>query len=54
VFANLGLSLAQNPRHVVVTILNPEYAHVVDAVPYLRLLSQNRRFRIYQAEIDSK
>ena len=54
VFANLGLSLAQNPRHVVVTILNPEYAHVVDAVPYLRLYSQNRRFRIYQAEIDSK
>jgi SAM-dependent methyltransferase len=54
VFTNLGHSLAQNPRHVVMTILNPEHANVVDAVPYLRLFSQNRRFRIYQTEINSK
>lgn len=54
VFANLGDSLAQNPRHVMVTLVNPEYAFVADAVPYLRLFSQNRRFRIYQTEINPK
>ncbi len=53
VLANLAASIAQQPRHVIVTIVNPEFAFVVDAMPYLRLYSQTRRFRIYQTDINS-
>ncbi len=48
VMANLAASLAQNPRHVVIAILNPEFASVLDSCPALRLYSQTRRFQIYQ------
>jgi cyclopropane fatty-acyl-phospholipid synthase-like methyltransferase len=53
VLANLEASLAQNPRHVVVVILNPEFASVADSTPYLHLYSQTRRFRVYQTGTDS-
>ena len=48
VLANLAASLAQNPRHVVMVILNPEFASVADSTAYLRLYAQTRRYRIYQ------
>jgi len=50
VLANLGASIAQQPRHVIMTILNPEFAFVADATPYLRLYLQTRWFRIYQTD----
>lgn len=52
VMGNLLASLAQNPRHVVIAILNPEFAAILDANTALRLYSQTRRFRIYQHEVD--
>lgn len=53
VLANLESSLAQNPRHIVMVILNPEFASLVDSTPYLHLYAQTRRFRIYQTDLDS-
>jgi SAM-dependent methyltransferase len=53
VLANLAASIAEQPRHVIVTILNPKFAFVADAMPYLRLYLQTRRFRIYQTDINS-
>ncbi len=48
VFAHLGTSLAKEPRHVVVAMVNPECGHVADATPFLRLYLETRRYRIYQ------
>ena len=53
VLAKLATSIAEQPRHVIVTILNPEFAFVADAMPYLRLYSQTPRFRIYRTDINS-
>ena len=48
VFANLAASLAQHRRRVIVAMMNPEHAHVLDAMPYLEPCFENRRFKIYQ------
>jgi predicted RNA methylase len=48
IFAHLGTSLAADPRHVVVAMVNPEFAGVADATPFLRLCSETPRYRIYQ------
>ncbi len=49
VLTNLQESIAQQPRHVIVIMVNPEYAFVTDSTPFLRLYCQTRRFRIYQS-----
>ena len=49
VLINLGKSLAQHPRHVIVVIVNPEFALITEAMPFLRLYFQTRRFQIYQS-----
>jgi SAM-dependent methyltransferase len=51
VLANLGDSLARHPRKIFAAVLNPEFAYVLDATPFLRLYLQTRRFRIYQSRI---
>ena len=48
VFANLEKAIAHAPRHVVVIMVNPEFASVADSMPSLRLHYLTRRFRIYQ------
>ena len=48
VLTNLEESIAQQPRHVIVVMVNPEFASVADSMPFLRLHSQTQRFRIYQ------
>jgi predicted RNA methylase len=48
VFANLEKAIAHTPRHVVVIMVNPEFASVADSMPSLRLYYETRRFRIYQ------
>jgi hypothetical protein len=48
VLTNLGKSLAERPRHVVVILVNLESAAVIDSMPFLRLYCGTQRFRIYQ------
>jgi hypothetical protein len=48
VLTNLEESIAQQPRHVIVIMVNPEFAFVTDSMPFLHLYFQTRRFRIYQ------
>jgi hypothetical protein len=48
VFANLEKAIAHMPRHVVVIMVNCEFASVADSMPSLRLYYETRRFRIYQ------
>lgn len=48
VLTNLEESIAQQPRHVIVVMVNPELASVTDSMPFLRLYFQTQRFRIYQ------
>jgi hypothetical protein len=49
VLSNLGMSIARDPRHVIVVMTNPESAFVTEAMPFLRLYLQTRRFQIYQS-----
>lgn len=48
VFANLEEAIAHAPRHVIVFMVNPEFASVADSTPSLYLYCQTKRFRIYQ------
>ena len=48
VFANLEKAIAHMPRHLVVIMVNPEFASVADSMSFLRLYYETRRFRIYQ------
>lgn len=48
VLTNLEESIAQQPRHIIVIMVNPEFAFVTDSMPFLHLHFQTRRFRIYQ------
>jgi transaldolase len=41
--------IAQHPRHVIVIMLNPVFGFVIEAMPFLRLYLETRRFRIYQS-----
>lgn len=50
VLSNLAASLAENPRHVVVIALSPEYRVPAERVPTLRLHSQARNQQIYQTD----
>ena len=49
VLTNLGESMARQPRHVIVIMMNPEFAVIAAATPFLRLYCQTRRFQIYQS-----
>lgn len=48
VLGNLQRSLTEQPRHVIVLLMNPECAFVIDAQPFLRLHLETPRYRIYQ------
>lgn len=48
VFVNLETAIAETPRHVVVIMVNPQFASVADSMPFLSLYYETRRFRIYQ------
>jgi hypothetical protein len=48
VFMNLGKSLAERPRDVVVIMVNLETASVADSMPFLRLYYGTPKYRIYQ------
>lgn len=49
VLRNLGASIEQHPRDVFVILVFPEFAHVVEAMPHLKLCEKNRRYHIYRA-----
>jgi hypothetical protein len=44
----LSESLDQHPREVYVVFLFPELAHVLEAVPHLKIWEKNRRYHIYR------
>lgn len=46
--ANLGRSLAEKPRHVVIMMLWPEHAQTVAEMPGMRTYRKNRRYHIYE------
>jgi hypothetical protein len=48
VLRNLSASLERHCRDVFVILLFPELAHVVEAVPHLKICEKNRRYRIYR------
>jgi len=48
VLTNLKESIDQHPRHIVVVMIKPESAFVVDSMPFFSLCFETRRFRIYQ------
>jgi predicted RNA methylase len=48
VMANLAMSVKRNPRHVVVTMLYPEFAFMLARTPELRPYRLTRRYHIYQ------
>jgi hypothetical protein len=47
VLQNLSASIERHRRDVFVILLFPELAHVVEAVPHLKICEKNRRYRIY-------
>jgi SAM-dependent methyltransferase len=46
--ANLARSLAVHPRHVVVVMLWPDHADLVERMPEMKPYRQTRRYHIYQ------
>jgi hypothetical protein len=48
VLGRLSASLEQHPRDVFLLLLFPEMAHIVDAMPRLRIYEKNRRYHIYR------
>jgi len=49
VLTNLERALTELPRSVIVILVNPEFAPVIDAMPFLRLHLETRHFRIYRS-----
>jgi SAM-dependent methyltransferase len=50
VLANLAASIAAHPRHVVIAMLYPELAGLVEALPLVRAHRRTRSYHIYQTE----
>ncbi len=48
VFANLEASIERYPRHVVLVVVNPEFASEVDAIPLFQPYLRTPRYAIYQ------
>jgi hypothetical protein len=48
VFANLGESIAQHPRHIIAVMIKTDSTFVVDSMPFFSLYFETGRFRIYQ------
>jgi SAM-dependent methyltransferase len=48
---NLERSVQEHPRHVVLLMLWPEYADVVERANWLRVNKQTRRYHIYQTDL---
>ncbi len=50
VLANLAASLRRNPRHIIVTMLYPEFAFMLDGMAELRPYRLTSRYHIYQSK----
>jgi SAM-dependent methyltransferase len=50
VLAHLAASIAAHPRHVVLAMLYPELAGLVEALPFVRPYRRTRAYHIYQTE----
>jgi predicted RNA methylase len=51
VLANLAMSLQRNPRHVIVTMVYPEFAFMLARAAALRPYRVTSRYHIYQTEV---